>query len=61
MARGLEAAVAGLIKKTETLVQGMRDISNRTGTIVTEKKKVFEDIIQKATVVSSVMNHEFII
>ena len=59
VARGLEAAVAGrLIKKTETLVQGMRD---RTGTIVTEKKKVFEDIIQKATVVSSVMNHEFII
>lgn len=52
VAGGLEAAVAGLVKKTETLVQGMRDVSNRTGTIVIEKKKVFEDVIQKATIVS---------
>ncbi|XP_019851967.1 PREDICTED: uncharacterized protein LOC100640796 [Amphimedon queenslandica] len=53
VAGGLETAVAGLVKKTETLVEGMRDVSNRTGTIVTEKKKVFEDVIQKATASTS--------
>ena len=54
-AASLETAVASLAQKTETLVQGMRDISNRTGAIVTEKKKIFEDVIQKASVVSSIL------